>query len=332
MAKRKKKSTILITGASGFLGSHLVEVLHGQGHALRSLSRSFSTRLAAYDVDQYEGSVADREACAKAVEGVDAIYHVAGTVSRKRGEQGVMYAVHVQGTRNILDAALAAGIEDVLVVSTSGTVGVSDGPNFMATEDSDVPWSIIRNWPYYESKAYAEKEVAAYLARGLPVKMVRPTLLLGPGDLTQSSTGDVVRFLCGDVKATLPGGMSMVDVRDVAAIMPVVMERGEPGVGYLLSAGNMTIREWLVALADISGVSAPALNLPRKLTDRAGSILARLSTIKAFGGLEQQTFEMGCHYWYLDVGLAERALGWKPRSWQATLVDTVADLQGGRRD
>lgn len=317
----------LVTGASGFLGLHLVDVLLAQGRSVRSLGRGESAELARRGVDQRVGSVTDAAACAAAVAGVYEVYHVAGTVSRDKTDSGPMYAAHVEGTRNVLQACLDAGVTRVVVVSTSGTVGVGDESRFMADESSAVPWAIVREWPYYESKAFAEREVARFVAKGLPVKMARPTLLLGPGDHNGSSTGDVVKFLCGDIKAGLPGGMSLVDVRDVAAVLPALMEKGAVGVGYLLGAVNCTVRDFMVALGQVSGVRAPAFDLPRSVVDRAGGVLKAVSRLRFFGGLEPQTFEMGCHYWYIDSSRARAELGFAPRDWMATLADTVEDLR-----
>lgn len=319
--------TVLVTGASGFLGLHLVDVLLEAGARVRSLGRGENRRLAARGVDQRIGSVTDPSACAAALDGVSAVYHCAGTVSRKKTDNGAMYAVHVEGTRNILQGCLDAGIDRVVVVSTSGTVGVSDDPDVMATEGDDVPWTLVREWPYYESKAFAEREIARFVAKGLPVRIARPTLLLGPGDHNGSSTGDVVKFLCGDIKAGLPGGLSLVDARDVAAALPALMEKGEPGVGYLMGAINCTIRDFMVALEGVSGVRAPAFDLPRSVVDRAPRLFKMMSSLQPFGGLEPQTFEMGCHYWYIDSSRARDELGFAPRDWLRTLADTVEDLR-----
>ncbi len=326
-SQKASGETALVTGASGFLGLHLVDVLIARGVRVRSLGRSENRRLAERGVDQRLGSVTDAEACAAALDGVDAVYHLAGSVSRKKEGVGPMYAVHVEGTRNILQGCLDGGIERVVVVSTSGTVGVSDDPNDMATEESGVPWALVREWPYYESKAFAEREVERFVEKGLPVRIARPTLLLGPGDHNGSSTGDVVKFLCGDIKAGLPGGMSLVDARDVAAALPTLMDEGEPGVGYLMGAINCTIRDFMVALEGVSGVRAPAFDLPRSVVDRAPKLFKAVSTLKPFGGLEPQTFEMGCHYWYIDSTRAREELGFAPRDWLETLADTVEDLR-----
>ena len=132
----------------------------------------------------------------------------------------------------------------------------------------------------------------------------------------------------GDVKAALPGGLSFVDARDVAAALPALLEHGEAGVGYLFSALNCTVREFLVLLEQASGVKAPGFVLPRKLIDRAEGVMKWASGLKAFGGLDPQTFEMGCHYWYLDASRAQRDLGFAPRPASETLKDTVEFLRG----
>jgi dihydroflavonol-4-reductase len=321
---------ILVTGAGGFLGRHLVPVLRDAGARVRTLSRRPRAFLDGIDgVEQVAGSVTDAAAVARALDGVSAVYHLAGMVSRDAKDAGAMNEVHVKGTRTVLRACLDAGLERVAYVSTSGVVAVSKDADFVGTEDDPIAWDVIRGWPYYESKAFAEKEVADFVAAGLPVRVARPSLLLGPGDAEGSSTGDVVKFLVGDFKASLPGGVSAVDARDVAAILPALMERGAPGVGYLLGAGNLPLPDFFKLLEQVSGVKAPAFSMPRGLVDRAGGLLKRVSQLKALGGLDPQTYEMACHFWYLDDARARAELGWAPRPLAETLRDTVEDLRPG---
>ncbi|MEE2756434.1 MAG: NAD-dependent epimerase/dehydratase family protein [Myxococcota bacterium] len=328
MAKRrKKKKTVLVTGASGFLGYHVVQELLCLDVNVRTLSRRAEPRLADLGVEQYQGSVTDQSTCMDALDGIDQVYHLAGTVARSPADSGLLYDVHVTGTRNILAACLAQKINDVVCVSTSGTVGVGTSSDFEAHESSPVPWSLIGRWPYYESKALAEREIAHFVEKGLPVRIARPTLLLGPGDYNASSTGDVARFLSGEIKAALPGGMSLVDVRDVAAALPNLMTHGVPGVGYLMGAANCTIRDFLVGLEQVSAVRAPAFTIPNTLIKRSGGFIKRMSSMPVFGGLDRVTFEMGCHFWYINWSRARDELGFIPREWTQTLADTVADIR-----
>lgn len=320
---------ILITGASGFLGAHLAQVLIDAGASVRSLGRSPSEALSAMGVTQIQGSVLSPEDVAKAMDGARAVYHLAGQVSRDKSQVGAMHALHVAGTRNVLGAAREAGVEEVLVVSTSGTVAVSEDPDFLGDEDCHYPWDLIGRWPYYESKAFAEKEALRFVAEGFPVKIARPTLLLGPGDTRGSSTEDVVRFLSGKVKAALPGGLSAVDVRDVAQALPALMAKGTPGVGYMLTGMNLSVRDFLLMLEQASGVRAPAIELPKGLVDRTSGLLKRVSRLKSFGDLDEQTFEMGCHYWYVSSERARADFGFSTRPFEDTLRDTVDDLMRG---
>ena len=283
----------------------------------------------------------DAETCRDAVRGMDAVYHLAGAVSRDTADSGLMYDVHIKGTRQILQACHELKVKRVLVASSSGTIGVGTDNDFLADEHSPVPWDLIGEWPYYESKALAEREVQYFVAQGLPVKMVRPTLLLGPGDFNGSSTQDVCSFLSGDVKAALPGGMSFVDVRDVANILPTIMEQGEPGCGYLLGAANIPVRDFLIALEQVSGVKAPSFTLPRGVLRRTGGLFKRMASLPFLGGLDPVTFEMGCHYWYIDSSRAREEFGLNrdhgstPSQIQSGILEALANVRsksGSDRD
>jgi dihydroflavonol-4-reductase len=314
-----------VTGGNGFLGRHLCAELLRRGWRVRSLHRGDAPALGAMGVEQVRGDVCCREDFEAAAQGVSAIYHLAGRVSRSPEEAGAMYALHVQGTRNFVSVVERLGVERALYLSTSGVVGVSDSPS-LATEESPLAWSLIRAWPYYESKAFAEEEVRRAVARGAPIRVARPSLLLGPGDPTGGSHDDILRFLSGDVRAALPGGLSFVDARDVAAFLPTLLERGEVGVGYLLGAENLSVRAFLTQLAALTGVSAPALDLPARLAERAEGPLKWLTQRKSLGGLSPQTFEMGRRFWYVSSDRA-RALGFSPRAGGVTLADALDDLK-----
>ncbi len=325
MAKKKLNQKILVTGGSGFLGYHLCQHLKQLGGAeIISFGRSISPKLSDLGVTQIQGSVTDFEAFKNAAQGVNQIYHLAGMVSRDRESSGSMYELHIQGTRNLLRVVEELGIDQVVALSTSGVSGVSKKSN-LANENSKFAWDLIRQWPYYESKAMAEQELQRGIHRGLKIKIARPALLLGPGDDRGSSYGDVLKFLSGDVKSALPGGLCAVDARDVAEFLPILMAKGEVGVGYMLGAENLSVRAFLNHLAQISGVDAPLLDLPSSLINKAPNLFKWFSKQDLFGGIDEQTFEMGCCFWYIDSSRA-RELGFKTRSFSKTLSDTVDDL------
>ena len=131
--------------------------------------------------------------------------------------------------------------------------------------------------------------------------------------------------MSGRLKVCPPGGVALVDVRDVAAFLPRLIERGHPGVGYLLSAANLSLRDFFTRLSQISGVSAPPLDLPSSLLKSAAPLFKRLARSELFGAVDGVSFEMGCHYWYVDASAAQ-ALGFQPRPVEETLTATVQDL------
>ena len=315
----------LVTGGSGFLGFHVCKVLKEYGWDVRSLNRSHSQRLDTLGVEQYLGDVCLKEDLIKASQDIDASYHLAGRVSRDPLNAGSMFNLHLKGTQNWIECLRELKIQNALYMSTSGVVGVREDEQ-CATEESPFAWKYIRQWPYYESKGMAEECIWRACKSGLPIKVARPSLFLGPGDPTGDSHDDVLTFLGGGVKAALPGGLSAVDVRDVARFLPILMEKGQPGIGYLLGGRNLTVRSFLNQLAQISGVTAPLLDLPLDLTNKAQGVLKWISKQSMFGGIDPKTFEMGCHFWYVDSSLA-KSLGFSPRPLSETLVDALNDLE-----
>ena len=317
----------LVTGASGFLGRHLCHQLISEGWEVRSLTRRGDEALAALGVELKLGSVTEAGVLIEAAEGCDQIYHLAGSVERSgAGGASAVYDLHLQGARALIAAVEAEPERPALALSSSGTVGVAAPGAPPATEESPIPWGLLSRWPYYSSKAYAEEELRRAAARGLPIYLARPSLFLGPGDLRGSGTRDVSRFLGGQLRACPPGGIALVDVRDVAAFLPRLIEAGEPGVGYLLSAANLSLRAFFQLLSQQSGVPAPPFDLPKPLLRRAGPLLRRLSGFEALGGLDPISFEMGCYSWHVDSSRAE-ALGFSARAVEETLADTVEDLE-----
>jgi dihydroflavonol-4-reductase len=242
--------------------------------------------------------------------------------------------VHVLGTRHVLDAARAAGVRRAVVASTSGTVAISDNPSHIAREDDPTPHRWITRFAYYRAKLYAEQEALSQNRDGLEVVVVNPSLLLGPGDLLGSSTGDVRDFLARRIPAVPAGGVAYVDARDAAEGMALAMERGTAGRRYLLNGSNCTVRSFFARLERVSGVKAPVLPMP------PGAAVARVSSafleraLKLVGTeppVDPVSAEMAQLYWYCDASRAETELGWTARDPVATLADTVDDLRRADR-
>lgn len=311
-------SKYLVTGATGFLGVHLVRLLETRGHEAVRFARSTG------------GDVLDAESVRRAASGCEGAFHCAGRVSRRPEDAEALYRLHVQGTKNVLDACAAAGVRRVVFASTSGTVAVGESADHVATEDDPAPIGLLSRWPYYRAKLFAERAALERNAPGFEVVSVNPSLLLGPGDVHGSSTEDVRLLLEGAIPAVPSGGLSFVDARDAAEAMALAMDRGRPGERYLVGACNLTVRDFFGRLARTAGVRAPWMPMPRsREVARFGARL--VEQIAARVGLpaavDATSVEMGQCFWYLDPSRAERELGWRARSIDATLYETVEDLR-----
>ena len=322
----------LITGATGFLASHLVRALAqgGAAPALRVLTQSSSPPgwLAALGVEIAVGSVTDAAAVARALDGVERVYHLAGLVSHTPADAHRMHEVHVRGTRVLCEAAAQAKVARVVMSSTSGTVAVSRRADEMPDEASPTPMELVARWPYYASKAYQEE--AARRACGDSVELVtlNPSLLLGPGDDRLSSTRPVLQFLAREIVMVPPGGLNFVDVRDVAALLPIAMARGVAGERYLVGGYNWTFVELFGRLERLTKVSGPLLKARGKLPLLATRAQAAL--YRHWGRtppVEPQSVEMAEYFWYFNSGKAARDLGFIPREATETLFDTVAYIR-----
>ncbi len=319
----------LVTGATGFLGGHLVRLLREQGREVAALCRGEAPELAKLGVTVVPGDVLAGESIERAAAGCDALFHCAGLVSRKRADTDRMWKVHVEGTRTTLDAARRAGVKRAVVASTSGTVAVSDHDETRA-EDAPTPFGLIARWPYYRSKLYQEQAALERNGPEFQVVSVNPSLLLGPGDLRGSSTGDVRLFLERKVQAVPAGGMSFVDVRDAAAALCAAMDKGAAGERYLVSGCNCSVREFFGKLERLSGVKAPWLPMPKNAELAKLSVRLVEKLVDRFGGkppVDEETVDIAQHYWYCDWSKAERELGFAPRDPMETLRDTIDDLR-----
>jgi dihydroflavonol-4-reductase len=323
---------LLVTGGTGFLGSALVPLLARDGHRVRLLQRSAAPEAEALGAEVHRASLEDAAAVAAALDGVEAVFHLAGQVSFDPEDPAKLYALHVQGTRRLLDACVARGVKRVVLASSSGTIAVSREER-VATEEDDYPLAAVADWPYYLSKIYQEKAaLRIHRDAGLPVVVLNPSLLLGPGDTRLSSTDVVWKFLERRIPAMPNGGLSFVDVRDAAAAFAAALTRGRPGERYLLGGANMTFRDFFGRLERLSGVSAPRVTLPSRVNLAGVRLLERLSEWRgAEAPIDAHSVEMGERWWYCDSSKAAAELGFATRDPHETLHETVRWLEANVR-
>jgi dihydroflavonol-4-reductase len=325
LAKLPQPKT-LITGGTGFLGAHLVRQLVADGAKnLRVMSTSAPAWLAELGVESIEGSITNAEDVKRAVEGVAEIYHLAGRVSREDDDAREMYAVHVDGTRLLCDAAREAGVKSIVMASTSGTIAVTDDKDILPNEDWPPPLDIIARWPYYASKFYQERVALEHFA-GEDARLVimNPSLLLGPGDERLSSTKVILDFMARKISATPSGGLSFVDVRDAAAAFRAGMGSGAHGERYLLGAANWTFEKFFGRLERLTKIAAPRFSFPSKLAVTGAQVVHALyKHWKLAPPVQPAAVEMAEYFWYLDSSKAEQELGFAPRDPGETLQETV---------
>jgi dihydroflavonol-4-reductase len=314
----------LVTGATGFLGRAVVAAAADAGLDVRAGCRRVDADVT--DAEVVRCDVEDPDTLAAAVRGVDAVFHLAGRVSRDPKHSADMHRVHVAGTRNLLAAMTAAGVERLVLASSSGTTAVSAEPTKPMTERHEVDLEIIGRWPYYLSKLYQEREAERWRKadRGRLV-MLNPSLLLGPGDVRMSSTEDVLEILHQRYPAAVDGTMAFVDVRDCAPAFVRALDAAEGK--YLLNGANMSVRRFAERVANAGRVPPPKWVLSHRVA--LGSARWLDGIAHAFGRsspLDPVAVDMAGHHWACDASRAERLLGFAARDPNLTIRDTVRDL------
>ena len=270
---------VLVTGATGFIGFHVAKLLSEKGFYVKALVRDENNApdLKGLGVVPVKGDIRDFDACYDALKGCQYLYHLAADYRLWVPDPAVMYAINVQGTKNIMRAALMHPVEKVVYTSTVGvlTTGAKGVPS---NEESSAD---IRDMigHYKKSKFLAEGEVKHFIEPGLPAVIVNPSTPIGPYDRKPTPTGKIiVDFLNGKIPAYLDTGLNFVDVEDVAAGHVLAAEQGRIGERYILGNRNITLREFFGILARMTGKKAPAVRLPYVPVLMAAYINEALST------------------------------------------------------
>jgi dihydroflavonol-4-reductase len=303
-----------VTGATGFLGSHVARVLAEQGADLRLLVRRTSNlkNLEGLKAETAVGDLRDAASLEKAMSGCDTVFHVAADYRLWVRDPGEMYRSNVEGTRSILEAARNSGVKRVVYTSSVATMGFTSNGH-PADEDSPVSLDDMIG-PYKRSKFMAEQIALDAGRRGMPVITVNPTTPVGERDVKPTPTGRiVVDFLKRKFPAYVETGLNLVDVQECARGHVAALERGKPGERYILGGENLTLKQILDALGRITGLPSPKVKLPYFFAFATGivdeAITGRL--LKREPRATVDTVRMGKKKMFASSDKAERELGWK---------------------
>jgi dihydroflavonol-4-reductase len=258
---------VLVTGATGFLGWHVAKRLVESGEHVRALVRP-PNRVRELDVETVEGDLRDAGSLRRAVAGCSAVYHVAADYRLWAKDWRELYRSNVDGTRNMLEVARGAGVERFVYTSTVGCIGIPAG----GIGDEETPVSLADMTGHYKRSKFLAEQVALEFAQsGFPVYIVNPTAPVGDHDVKPTPTGKIiVDFLKGNMPAYVDTGLNLVDAADTARGHVLAAERGKVGERYILGGQNLTLRQILEQLAQLSGKPAPKVRIPYAVAYVAG--------------------------------------------------------------
>jgi dihydroflavonol-4-reductase len=315
-----------VTGATGFLGASIVRELLKDGWEVRVLARPGSDRrnLQGLDVDVREGDLLNRDLLIRDLAGCQALFHAAADYRLWTKEPAAMYAANVDGTRAILEAAKAAGVQRTVYTSSVGTLG-NPGDGTPGTEDAPVTLADMVGH-YKRSKFLAERVAEELAARGLPLVIVNPSTPVGPYDVKPTPTGKIiVDFLNRKMPAFLDTGLNIIDVEDCARGHLLAWEKGRVGQKYILGGEDLTLKAIFGQLAVLTGLPAPRFRLPY------GPILAAAYVNEAISRLTGREpliplagVQMAKKFMFFDSGKAARELGLPRRPASEALQRAVA--------
>ena len=315
-----------VTGATGFLGSHVARVLSDQGARLRLLVRPTSNlkNLQGLIADTAIGDLRDAASLQKAMAGCDTVFHVAADYRLWVRDPNEMYRSNVEGTRALLEAARKNDVNRVVYTSSVATIGFNSSGQ-PANEDS--PVSLADMIGHYKRSKFMAEQVALQAGRsGMHVVTVNPTTPIGEQDVKPTPTGRiVVDFLKRKFPAYVETGLNLVDVRECARGHVAALERGRTGERYILGGEDLTLKQILDELGQITGLPSPSIKLPYFFAFAAGvvdeAVTGRL--LKGEPRATVDTVRMGKKKMFASSAKAERELGWKIIPVEAALKRAV---------
>lgn len=301
---------VLVTGSTGFIGSNLCHALCAQGHEVRAFHRPTSALRLLEDlpVEHFLGDLTRPETITAAMQDMEVVFHCAALLGGPV-QPGRAYAVTVEGTRSVMNAARTAGVRRVVHTSSVASLGLPVNGMLMTENNT---WNYRPDyWTYGYSKYLAEQEVQKAVAQGLDAVIVNPAYVLGPGDVYRQTTSLVVQVARGRIPAFVEGGLSVVHSADVTAGHLAALERGRCGERYLLGGDNLTIEQLVRMTASVAGVAAPKVTVPGRAARRMAGLLNLLHPVLNLP-LEADILRLAGHNFWLDLSKSRGELNLEP--------------------
>jgi len=261
----------LVTGATGFIGSAIVRELIRDGEDIRVLVRKTSNtrNIDNLDIERAYGDIRDGDSMRKALKGCDTLYYTAAHFAHWTPDKKLPYEINVEGTKTSLNAALDAGVERVVYTSTNNTMG-AHGADIPANESAEFNHQDTGD-NYSMSKYLGEIEAKKFVAKGLPIVIVNPTIVIGAHDIKPTPSGKMIIDIANkEMPGYIEGGVNIIDVEDVARGHILAAKKGRVGERYLFGNENMSVSDYFRLISEVAGVKPPKIKIPYYLAIALG--------------------------------------------------------------
>lgn len=315
---------VAVTGATGFVGSHLVRRLVSAGHEVRILRRQTSdTRLIAdLPMTHIIGDVRDLQSVERLVEGCEVVFHTAALISFSKKDREQIFAINVGGTQHVLEACWKSGVRRLVFTSSIAAIGRPTHAGEVLDEATPYNWK-PHQVSYSESKHQAERLILHAVTQGLDAVIVNPATIAGPGDIHRHFGHYLFEIQRGNLPFLVSGGMCVVDVEDVVEGHIAAAERGKSGERYILGGDNVTFKEIAIEIARLVNAPLPKWTLP---TWGIKGLAFFMEAYAHFSGRRPKLTREMAHYaglcFYFSHEKAKRELKFNPRSYRESLQRT----------
>ena len=320
---------VLVTGSTGFIGGALCRALVERDYEVRAFHRSTSNlrQLEGLPVEHVIGDLTQPQTLQAAVQGVEAVFHTAAWVGMN--DPGRLYAINVEGTRAVVQAALIEKVNRLVYTSSVTALGIPQ-PGMPGLIDERHTWNFIpEQFPYGYAKYLAELEIQKGVAMGLDAVIVNPSLVLGPGDIYRQSSSIILQVAERKIGIAVEGGTNAIHVDDVADGHIAALLRGRRGERYILGGENHNYLDLVQRIAKVTGVPVPGVVLPGRLVRALRGPASFLDRFLDFP-VSADVFVLAGRYLYYDTRKARNELVLpEPRPVEQAVSEAFAWFKGG---